>query len=314
MILSSSRVTTLVIVAVISWFVASPAVLAAEPTIEQVQADYKAGSYQDALRKISLIISSPNSMVRPAPASPERYDLLMLRGESALALKQRTLAIDSFNSAFRSARTEQDIARPARAYALITLTKGSPGFKYPAGGAKEGGIDIVSPGSRTKAVGAMYEDRLKDIKPQVEKAMRDTSLVPIHKLLPALRELYALEVTATGKTAESEPLLKSLGGHARKLMTEEVARLNKRLDVLNDLASSPTITRSSDSIGYRGLTSPERDELQEIADYLDKIAKAAQEGRAMAKRLGGDVAAWDAIIADVDEGREIAKQAYDRRY
>ena len=78
----------------------------------------------------------------------------------------------------------------------------------------------------------------------------------------------------------------------------------------------PNIARNfgSNQVGYRGLTSPERDELKEMADTLVKIQQVAQNARRLSRRLGGQVEAWDAILADVGEAKQNAQQAYDRRY
>src|SRR5689334_1553723 len=63
----------------------SPAAPAsANPSIDDAKADFAAGQYQGCLQKISRLLSPGIS--KPDPATP--YDLLMLRGECMMQMKQ----------------------------------------------------------------------------------------------------------------------------------------------------------------------------------------------------------------------------------
>jgi hypothetical protein len=44
------------------------------------------------------------------------------------------------------------------------------------------------------------------------------------------------------------------------------------------------------------------------------IQRAAVEGRRNNRRLGGDGVVWDAILADCAVARDVAQQAFDRRF
>jgi hypothetical protein len=139
----------------------------------------------------------------------------------------------------------------------------------------------------------------------------------MHKLLPEMRDAYAIELASSGDSVQTMPMARALGERARDLITGELDRLSKRIAELRDLANEPTFSsegRNDGTIGYRGLTSPERDELKSMAQELVKIERVAQEGRRINRRLGGDGQVWDAILAEVADAKDHAQQAYDRRY
>ena len=102
------------------------------------------------------------------------------------------------------------------------------------------------------------------------------------------------------------------------LIGEELTKLSTRVQQLNDMAREPTLVSGSratgDSIGYRGLTSPERDELHKIADYLVNIRAVCEEGRRIAMRLGNNGEKWDRLLAECADACDTAQRAYDARY
>ena len=302
---------------------ASSFVAAQQPTIADAQADFDKGEYRPSLQKISSILNSPSAQ----PGTPQRYDLLMLRGECLLQLKEPVGAANSFDSAGLAIKGDGDVKKLSAARALAMLIRESPGMAYKpkTRSASEGGgasgaaeaINIVPPDSRKRALLAMLDDRIAALKPQIEQAAAGTSLVPMEKLLPALRDMYAIELTATGEAARTIPLAQTLGDRARELITAELDRIGKRTAELRDLANETTFSnegRNNGTIGNRGLTSPERDEIKSMAQTLMQIEKVAQEGRRINRRIGGTGQAWDEILAQTTECKEQAQAAYDRRY
>jgi hypothetical protein len=283
----------------------------AEVSIGAAQADFNAGQYRSCLQKIAQVLNSKAA----APGSPARYDLLMLRGECMLQLKEADLAASAFTSASTVFKGEGDLKRMAAARAMSVLVKASPRLQYK--GSKDAQpIDIVTPDSRKQAMMALFDDRFATTTSKIEAAMKSNSLVPIHDLFPVMGDLYALELTATGDTARTMPAIRSVGEHARQLITAELDRLRKRVDELDDLANAPTLSSGNlnQTLSYRGLNSNERNELHDAADELVKIEKVAQEGRRIAQRLAGPVGAWDAILGECNDVKDVAQQAYDRRY
>jgi hypothetical protein len=262
------------------------------PAIMEAQADFNAGDYKAALQKISRGLS------QGAPESAAgRYDLFMLRGECLLRLNSRELAIDAFRAAARTQEKDDGVAHKAAiANGTALLIQASRNLKYSVPGVDQP-LDVVDPKLRKQALTLMFQQRFDAAKPKIDQAMQSDVLTPILDLLPKLRELFALEHAAKGEGVETEPMLRDLGQHARKLMTSELRRVNKHVDDVEENLASGAYFNG----GYRGLGTKEEKELRETVDYLDKISKVAQQGRWAARRLGGAVEEWDSIIADCND-------------
>ena len=86
----------------------STAVGAQTTSIEDVRLDYGKGEHRAALQKANRLLAS--SLQEPPPS--EKYELLMVRGECQLQLKDRLGAITSFKSA---AKCAGDVAQLANA-------------------------------------------------------------------------------------------------------------------------------------------------------------------------------------------------------
>jgi hypothetical protein len=290
---------------------AQPALPAPSPAVAEAQKAFDAGDYRGVLQKSSQAMSLRES---PLPAA-DRYALLMLRGESLLRLKERTYAIDAFEAASRAAGREQ-IKPAALAKADAQIISRSQGSVYrPANGGD--GIDIVNPASRQKAMKAAFDDGMAEKLPAIKSALEGTQLPPMLALVPALGDLYVLESAATGgdpkKTTE---ILKSFGAHARALMGTELARVDKRIDNLSDLANSLISSDGvwASQIDRRGLWTPERNELSDLIDYTKQIRQAAQRGRQIALTFGVSGENWDPVIAEAGTVLDHGEELWNHRY
>ena len=285
----------------------------ADVTLADAKADFDAAQYQPCLQKISRALQTRDAA---APDSPLRCDLFMLRGECLLQMKQGASAADAFRMAARIVDKSDDLHRLSAASAMVTLITASRNLVYtPKPPADSGPINIVPLDSRKQAMTALYNDRLAAAKPKIDAATDSTSLAPINDLLPALRDLYLIEDASTGDTAQTKPLLTSLGEHARKLINSELTRLSRRIEFISEAASEPTYVDYSSSQVYnrRGLSSTDQDELRDACNYLEKIAKVSQQGRWINRRLGGTGEVWDGILADCEQLHDDAQQQLDRR-
>jgi hypothetical protein len=279
-------------------------------TTAAAHAAFDKGDYRGCLGTISKLLTNSDYK----SDSPERFDLLMLRGECFLRLKQKPGAQAAFEAAAKMMRKQEDVQRCAAATALASLVKAStPALVYVPKKGGADGVDIIEPASRLKAMALLMADLRERVRPQFTKAMNDESLVPTHNLLKPAWELYSVEMAATGDTAATSEKLQELGGHARKLIGNEVKRLNTRLDQLEDLAGEATSFDYGYGGGVRGLRTEERNELQRLADDLVKIEETIHNGRRIARLLGRNGENWDALLAECDVARDNAQRAYDRR-
>ena len=300
---------SLVVALVACLVTVSPVVAQAPPakSVEDARAAFASGDYQGCLRKISPLLSSAKR------DSPERYDLLMLRGECLLRLKQRNAAMPAFEAAAAVMKGRRDLERTAAATALAVLVRESPDLTYKSkANPGRGGVDVVDPATRKVAMAALFEDLKSRLAPEVEKALKDKSLVTTHKRLKDFWELYAVELAATGSADSTAGTLQEVGGHARGLIADELDRITTRLDQLGDLASDPAWTNAG--ISHRGLSTNERAELKQTADYLVQIQRTVENGRRIAQALGRTGENWETLLADCAEARDAAQEAYDRRY
>jgi hypothetical protein len=299
-------VSVLVLGCLVCGAIAAPA----KPTYEGARGDFDAGKYQECLSEISGVLAMPDSRKN----LDQRYDLFMLRGEALLQLKIGEVADDAFHAAAMVVKNGGDPKKFADAEAMSILIKVSPGLKYQPKDKSQQPIDIVPMESRKAAMLALLDDRLREFQPKAEAALSGTSLVPMIDLVPTFSDLFLLELAATGESKRTMEIGKALGGHARDLINPELRRISDRIQDLNALATEPSSGGVGNRVGYRGLTSPERQELQDLANELVKIQQVATRARQLAKRMGGNVEAWEAILAEVDETKTIAQKAYDRRY
>jgi hypothetical protein len=284
-------------------------------SITDAQADFCAGDYRSNLQKIATCLAA--GQLKPTPL--KRYELLMLRGERLLRLRQPAAAV-VFESAANVLKNQGDVRRVAAAQALAVLVKASRATRYrpkpSPGTAPPPPLDIADPAQRKQAMKLLWEDRSANLAPAIEKALHGASLVPIEKLLPCVWELYTLELAATGNAEQTVATARKLDEHARGLIAQELVRVTRRVLRLNALANEPALSHNLglEILSYRGLNSYERDELQQLADELVKIQHVLECGRRINRLVGGGGEAWDALLAGCAAARDVAQGAYDHRY
>jgi hypothetical protein len=272
---------------------ASAPVLAQAPSsgFDEIRAAMAAGDYQAAQKQI-------DRQLFPTPTDPAaRYELLMLKGECRLQLKDRAGASTAFKSAGKTAGSAAELAA-ARANALI-VERSTSGRYVPRAGSGGEPIDIMAMDSRKRAMNELRGEMWSQYKPKVEAAARAEQLPPIEAAFTPLADIYCLELFANGQASDTEAVMKELGSRAYKLMQLEVTKCGSRVDFLNQLANSSGADARGWSTGRMGLTSQQRDEVKSMLAYLNKIGQRAIEYRGIAARLGGNEGKWEALVADI---------------
>ena len=259
--------------------------------LDAVRAAMAAGEYQSAQKQI-------DQRLFPTPTDPaKRYELLMLKGECRLQLKERAGAITAFKSAAKAAGSAAELAA-ARANALIVERSTSGRYVSRAGSGGEP-IDIMAMDSRKRAMNELRGEMWSQYKSKVEAAARAEQLPPIEAAFTPLADMYCLELFAAGQAAETGAVMQELGSRAYKLMQIEVTKCGSRVDYLNQLANSSGADARGWSTGRMGLTSQQRDEVKTMLAYLNKIGQRAIEYRGIAARMGGNEGKWETMVADV---------------
>jgi hypothetical protein len=264
-------------------------------SLDAARADAARGDHRAALQKIAALLAPSND---PQPA--DRYELLMIKAESQLQLKDRLGSVSSFRSAAKAAGEVGQLAA-ARANALI-IERSSAGQYKPALAIGEAPIDVVSPESRKTAMARLQQELWTKNARDVEQAMRADTLPPIERVFTTVADAYCLEVAATGDARQTGPAMRELGGRAFRLMGDEISRCARVVDQMSQLANS---AQGYDYAGWttyaRGLLPAERTQLREMTGYLSKIQGRAREYREAAARLGGEPQKWDALVAQVTD-------------
>ena len=273
----------------------------------EVRADIASGDYRTALKKIDKELF-PSSA---GEKSGERYELLMLKGECKLQLKDRIGASSAFKAAAKAAGNVNELAA-AHANALI-IDRSASGRYSPRLGSGAEPIDILPMESRKRAMTALQGEIASQYKPQIEAALRADKLPPLEQVFPRIAEMFFLESFAIGEPTETGQLMRELGSHAFKLLQMEVSKCGSRVDHLNQLANSSGVTSRGWDSGRLGLTSQQRDELKTMLPYLVKMRDRASEYRRIAARAGGDPEKWDALVADTVETIADAESLYNDR-
>ncbi len=264
---------------------------ASSSDLDAIRSAMAAGEYQSAQKQI-------DQRLFPAPTDPAaRYELLMLKGECRLQLKDRMGASTAFKSASKAAGSAAELAA-ARANARI-VERSTSGRYVPRAGKGGEPIDIMAMDSRKRAMNELRGEMWSQYKSKVEAAARAEQLPPIEDVFSKLADMYFLELFANGQATETGAVMQELGARAYKLMRVEVSKCGSRVDYLNQLANSSGADARGWSTGRMGLTSQQRDEVKSVLAYLNKIGQRASEYRGIAARLGGNEGKWETLVADV---------------
>lgn len=257
-------------------------------SLEEIRSAMAKAEYRPALDKINKLVFSSTKEMYPA----ERFELLMMKGECQLQLKDRMGAATSFKAAAKIAENLDQFAA-AQANALI-VEKSAMGVFSPPYGSNEKPIDILSIDSRKKAMAILQRQIWSKSQPEIDAALRANTLPPIETAFSRMVDAYLLEGAATGDAKDTGKAMRELGSHAFGMMQAELKRLAWRVEQFNLLANAI----EDDDDDPRGLEMGERNELRSMLPYLAKIHERASDYRGLAARLEGDRQKWDALAAD----------------
>jgi hypothetical protein len=283
--LHDSRLVAWLALAAVCVFAPIGTALAAPPTADEIRVQAAAGNHSAALGLISQALT----LKGPAAEGIDRYELLMLKGESLLQLGQAKYAADAFEDA---SEATNDPAKSAAAKAAEIIIHRSPVMKYvPRTGPDSTPIDIKSPEQRRKAMLAARNDTLASIKQKIDAALKADDLEPMMALLPALRDVVTLEIGGAGELGESKPVFAALGTRARALIAQELKGSRAHVEELNAAASE--IVGFGYQVSRRGLYSRERKDLAAMTEYIRQIESVSRDGLRIARMFSGEVGEWE---------------------
>ncbi|HSZ55275.1 MAG TPA: hypothetical protein VK797_06415 [Tepidisphaeraceae bacterium] len=260
-------------------------------TPRELQLMFDAKQYHTCLQQIARVM-------RAKGAAASAYDpdaLQLLRGECFIQLGDRVQAIRTFTTAQKSAN--HALALTARASLLIV--QASPVWKFDTG---SGTIDIIDPQSRKQAMSALFSKELQKAQPAIRAAQNAQSLAPILAVVPKLKDLVALEVTATGQDKEMYPQFTPVGARARDLIAGALQALDSQIATIEHRANEPITSAVNGgawwvTVGHRGLDSPDRAALEDAYSGAQQVYDVALQGQMTAEALNGNVERWKELVS-----------------
>jgi hypothetical protein len=197
-------------------------------TSDQIRQLFDDGNYSETLKQINRVL-----MLRGKQADAyDRYDLLMLRGETSIRMKAIAPALTSFADAAREASDDPHKAAVARATEM--LLRKSKNFIYTPRPDRKGKtadpIDLLEEKKRKAAIVALFNDEMSLAAPKIEAARDAKNLPPIADAIKSMRGLDALEMAAFGNTDKTKQALDDLGRQGRELMSSRIEKLGKQVD------------------------------------------------------------------------------------
>jgi hypothetical protein len=277
------------------------------PTAGEIRAQVEAGQYRPALQNLLRVLALKGQ----AATAYDRFEMLMLRAECQLQIRETRTALDSLEQARKEGVAKADADKVGAATAMALLVQRSPAMKYTPktsnGPVARKPIDVLAPESRQEAYKALFEDELATARQAVVRAETAAKLQPVMEAAKAAGSLRALEKAATGDVARSKELTERLASHASLLVSNGVNDLSLRTEAIaaraNAIVTTPMpqrdpstkVARMVEVSHRRGLTGEEVGELKRIVQECGQAVTSAGE---LARALPSEDGALKACAAE----------------
>ena len=285
------------------------------PTMDQIQKHFDGGDYRGTLAEVSKALSLRGQ----AAEGLDKYDLIVMRGECELRMKQAEPAAASFHQAIRQTKDEQQAADARATELLIRKSRQLVYTPRVLGkGEKSEPIDIVDPKSRKSALRALYTDELAQVTPRIDAARKGASLTVIAQAARSIKdhELATLDRAAHGTVDDTRKTVSDLKDRVQELTSKALEKLARRTDEISAMANETIRTEApvrqggggigqQEFIRRRGLTGQDSQELRSIIQTTGQIAAATQE---LVSALGEKSDADD-LLEQANEVRQRADKA-----
>ena len=312
---------------------------AALPNVDELHQLYRDGNYKETLQKLSRVLALKGD----AAKAYDRHDLLRLRAETQLKLRDAAGAAATFEQAAKESHDDKARAVDVASQAVIKRSKNLqfiPAAKKGAkGAAKAEPIDVGDPEKRKEAFIVLFAEQKDLVVPRVKAAKDAKTLPPVIEALQAAGALRTLELAATGDDAEVKAMVADLSGRAQKMMADAVKDMTDTVaqieESANRLQEVMTPVRNPGGIGggggvyaersyrKRGLMTPDVKDLKRVISdcqkmvpavkgLVDKLGEAGEEF----KQIGKDAVAVGTKAHEVltaDYANSYTRSPRDRR-
>ncbi len=205
------------------------------PTPDELHAAYDAGQFQPLLAKLTRVLNLKGDAARPY----DRVDLELLRANTALQLKQQTLAAAALDEAVKAITDQTPPKRANEVIATRALVKRSSALAYTpkAGGTNNKPISLTDPAQRKPALEALLADCKVEVAAKTKSAAAGKSLLPIIAGINSIEELRAIEMTVTDADTASQDIAGQLATQAASLMDDALKNFPPRIKRIHDDAN-----------------------------------------------------------------------------
>jgi hypothetical protein len=264
------------------------------------------GDYTQALRQAGVALAAKGK-----EAAPDRYELLVLKGESLLRLKNNKDAAGAFDDAAGAARDDHDAVL---ARSMAELARRAKGLAYtlpPKKGEPAKAIDISVREQRPAAFAAMFEESRPKVAAAVKAARNSGKLPPMLDAFRTLFDLRALEIAGTGADTQTATIAADLTERAAAHMKRAVGDMSKTVDKLQEYAYRSFEQGAPGAGGFQpvasglmGLDNDQTAQLRQIASDCNRLGAVAMD---LKKTFPGDQA--DALRSIRDDADDVATRA-----
>jgi len=206
------------------------------PTAAEVRKEVDGAQYRDALKNILRILD-----LKGQPAAVyDRTEMLLLRGECQLQIRQIQAAQEALDAAVKEARGVNGVPpnpeNAGKALALSALITKSPSMMYTpktrTGPLAPKPINILDRTARPAAYKALFVDALADVETKVRALQLVQTMPPILDAAKSVAALRALEKAGTGDDAQSKVLAGDLTNHAAALLASSMGGMTSAADAI----------------------------------------------------------------------------------
>jgi hypothetical protein len=228
------------------------------PSQEEIAKTFETGDYPLVLQQLARVLPLRGK----AAAGYDRFELLMLKGETHLRLKQYKTAGDAFGAAAKDTKDDVHAATARATQRLVREAKGPEiQRRVPKKDEPLQKADLLDREKRPDALRIVYEDLTAAAEPKIKEAARARTLPPIAEAMTLLLELRDFELAGVGGNeaqAKHDDARDDLGKRAQELMARELDRMEESVTAIHESANEVVREQMRSSVGSRNSTSSAR--------------------------------------------------------
>jgi hypothetical protein len=292
------------------------------PTANQAHQEFTDGKYREAIKSISKIAASREWQAKQF----DKHDLLLLKGEAHLKLKESAAAAAAFEAA-----SKETTDKPAAAVAHMTsilikkcigthfIPKATADKRIPGKSPTDRlTIDIVEPEMRKEALLALWQDERNAAEVKIKPATEGESVQPAIDAAPMVLRLHDYDFAAHGNDNDTNAAAGLIAAHARDLLGAMLEKMGIRVDEISTKAAKVEKFRAAVGRGQsqdiwrkHGLDGNEPNELKDILAKAEKIPIAV---KLLNDGLMPGSGFFDKMLADSKRVMEKAEKALNDNY